>query len=73
LEHYKRIADDVPRMRAESATVRGKLDTQREAAVQMQSKIARLEAANLELNLKIDDLRSSSRMHDVRKTIIIII
>ncbi|XP_059474825.1 centrosomal protein of 290 kDa-like [Neocloeon triangulifer] len=59
LEHHKRVSEDVPRLRAELATLRGKYETQREAAVQMQSKIARLEAANLELNLKIDDLVTS--------------
>jgi phage-related tail protein len=65
LEHYKRIADDMPRMRAETSTVRGKFENQREAAIQMQSKIARLEAANLELNLKIDDLASARQKDDV--------
>jgi phage-related tail protein len=71
LEHYKRIADDMPRMRAETSTVRGKFENQREAAIQMQSKIARLEAANLELNLKIDDLASARQKEDVslKKTI----
>ncbi|XP_065340719.1 paramyosin-like [Cloeon dipterum] len=64
LEHHKRVADDVPRFRAELSTLRGKYETQRESAVQMQSKIARLEATNLELNLKVDDLRNSSRNTD---------
>jgi len=62
------VADDVPRLRAESAAFRATFDKQREAAAQMQSKIARLEAANLQLNLKIDDLADAASIREVQKT-----